>query len=239
MDSDVLFLHVIGPDWKLTSEQENARACILDVLKATPGSLQVRPGEPSSVILEVAKEEAVDLIVMSPRKLPEFSRLFGHSITTHILRTATCPVWVGFGDLLLSSKRPIRNVLCGLSLGPRSASVLRWASSLTTRLGAALSIVHANKQLDAAPHYPFDGEWRLWLERAAKADIEVAQVAASTHSDVLLVAGRPLAAIPRVAERLGSDLLVIGKSPSKRLLPDLRMLSYEMALNAPCPIVSA
>ena len=46
MDSDVLFLHVIGPDWKPTPEQENARARILEVLKATPGSPQVRPGEP-------------------------------------------------------------------------------------------------------------------------------------------------------------------------------------------------
>jgi nucleotide-binding universal stress UspA family protein len=237
-DFEVLFLHVIGPDWKLTSEQENARVRILEVIRESPGSLQFRTGEPSSVILDVAREEAVDLIMMSPRKVPASSRLFGHSITTRILRTAACPVWMGFGDLPLLSTIPIRNVLCGLSLGPRSTSVLRWASSLTAELGATLSIVHASKRLESAPHYPFDREWRLCLERRAKADIHDVQAAAATNAEVWLGAARPLAAIPQVAKRLGTDLLVIGKSPQKRLLPDLRMLSYELGLRAPCPIVS-
>jgi hypothetical protein len=116
--------------------------------------------------------------------------------------------------------------------------VLRWASSLTAELGATLSIVHASKRLESAPHYPFDREWRLCLERRAKADIQDVQAAAATNAEVWLGAARPLAAIPQVAKRLGTDLLVIGKSPQKRLLPDLRMLSYELGLRAPCPIVS-
>ena len=176
------------------------------------------------------------MVVMSPRKVPASARWLGHSTTARVLRTAACPVWVGIGDL--SNTKPIRNVLCGLSLGPGSASVLRWASSLTDRLGAAISIVHASKGLDRAPHYPLDSEWRLSLQRMMKADIQALQSDAATRAQVWLEAGGPRTALPQAADRLGSDLLVIGKSPRRRLLADLRTMSYDVALRAPCPIVS-
>ena len=62
--------------------------------------------------------------------------------------------------------------------------------------------------------------------------------AAGTDAEVWLESGRPLAAIPPVAERLRADLLVIGKSPRRRRLRNLRALSYDMVVRAPCPVVS-
>jgi hypothetical protein len=57
-------------------------------------------------------------------------------------------------------------------------------------------------------------------------------------ADVWLEPGKPLLAIPPLAEQLGADLLVIGKSPEKWPLGDLRTLSYEIACRTPCPVAS-
>ena len=72
----------------------------------------------------------------------------------------------------------------------------------------------------------------------ASDDIRALQTGLGTDAEVWLESGRPLAAIPPLADQLRADLLVIGKSPQKRFLGDLRTLSYEIACRAPCPVAS-
>jgi len=43
---------------------------------------------------------------------------------------------------------------------------------------------------------------------------------------------------PPLPDHLAADLFVIGKSPQKRFLADLRTASYEIACQMPCPVAS-
>jgi nucleotide-binding universal stress UspA family protein len=198
-----------------------------------------REGSPAAVILQTAETEQCDLILMPTRGMPPLARLLDGSITAQILRAAKCPVWVGLDNMTPLPARPIRNVLCGLSLGPRADAVLRWAANMAARFNAGLSLVHANKGLEANPGLPLDPEWRFWMKRFAREDIRALQNGAGTHADVWLEPGSPLHAIPPLADRLRADLVVIGKSPEKRFLNDVRTLSYEIAYRTPCPVASA
>ncbi len=54
----------------------------------------VRDGVPSEEILQAAREEAVDLIMMGRSAKSAFLRLVGRSITTEVERAATVPVLV-------------------------------------------------------------------------------------------------------------------------------------------------
>lgn len=237
-NSELVFVHALENGWPLSDAARDVRDVVMAIQGSTPSRFIIREGAPVPVILEAAKTEGVDLILMPTRGVPILSRLFERSITVQVLRAASCPVWAGVDDLSTLSGRPIRTILCGLSLGPRTGSVLRWAAGLARQLKATLTVVHTSTSLESMPAYPCNGEWRLWVKRTAREDISALQKEAGTHADVWLEAGPPLAAISSVAETLRADLLVIGKSPQRRVLGDLRTMSYDMVCRAPCPVAS-
>jgi nucleotide-binding universal stress UspA family protein len=235
--SELVFVHALQNGWPLGDAAREVRDAITG-MEGTPSRFVIREGAPAAVILEAARTENPDLILMPTRGAPVLYRLFDGSITAQVLRAAQCPVWAGVNDLSSHACRPIRTILCGLSLGPRAGSVLRWAAGLARKLKATLTVIHTSKSLESAPGYPCDGEWRLWVKSTAKADISELQKAAGSHADVWLEHGPPLVAIPPVAESLRADLLVIGKSPQRRFLGDMRTMSYDIVCRTPCPVAS-
>jgi nucleotide-binding universal stress UspA family protein len=236
LGSELLFLHALQNGWPLSEEEREIR----DRIGAAAGAHRFlfREGSPAQTIINTAEAERVDLILMPTRSRRALTRLFGGSIAAQVLRGARCPVLVGQDGLLPLASRPIRTILCGLSLGPRASAVLRWSANLAQRFNASLAVIHASKALESNPGLPCDGEWRLWLKKAARDDIRELQTGIGTNAEVWVEPGKPLDAIPPVADGLRADLLVLGKSPQKRFLNDLRTLSYEIACRASCPVAS-
>lgn len=148
------------------------------------------------------------------------------------------PVWKGLDNPPPQSSRPIRTVLCGLSLGPRAAAILQWSANGAKKLKAGHAVIHASKALEPNPGLPCDHEWRCWFKRIARSGIQELQEGLGTDADIWLEPGKPLRAIPILAEQIRADLLVIRKSPEKRILGDLRTLSSEIACRTPCPVAS-
>jgi nucleotide-binding universal stress UspA family protein len=237
-NSELVFVHALQNGWPLRDAAKEVRDVITGMQDTIQTRFFIREGTPAAVILDAAGTENVGLILMPTRSVPALYRLLDGSITAQVLRAAHCPVWAGVDDLSYHSRRPIKTILCGLSLGPRAGSVLGWAACLARRLKATLTVVHTSKSLESTPGYPCDGEWRLWVKKMAKDDISALQKAAGTDADVWLEPGPPVVAIPSVAESLRADLLVIGKSPQRRLLGDLRTMSYDMVCRTPCPVAS-
>lgn len=233
--AELLFVHALQNGWPLDPAEREIR----EKIDATSNhQFLFREGSPVSVILQTAEAEKCDLILMPTRGRPVLARLLDGSITAQVLRAAKCPVWVGLDNLLPLSARPIRSILCGLSLGPRGMAVLRWSANLAMRFDASLSVVRANKALESIPGLPCDQEWRFWLQKMARDDIRALQSCTGSRADVWLEPGKPVDSIPPLADRLGADLVVIGKSPEKRFLSDVRTLSYEIACRTPCPVAS-
>jgi nucleotide-binding universal stress UspA family protein len=63
-----------------------------DLLPAVKVQEKVELGNPSKNIVEHAKTEGVDLIIMATRGKGGLSRLFLGSVTEQVIRNATCPV---------------------------------------------------------------------------------------------------------------------------------------------------
>jgi len=55
---------------------------------------EVLVGKLSEIIIEMAKEENFDLIVMDNRRLSKFKRFFSDSVTNKVLLDSSCPVLV-------------------------------------------------------------------------------------------------------------------------------------------------
>ncbi len=238
LHSQLVFVHALRNGWPLSDGESDVRDVIAQVHGSAPSRFVIREGEPVRVILDAAKTEAVDLILVPARGLPVLSKVLGRSITARLLRAPDCPVWAGVNDLSPLARRPIRTIVCGLSLGPRTKSVLRWAGALAQRLRASLVLVHASRDFEPAVAQPGDGQWRLWRKASVQDEIRALQKDAGTDAAIWLAEGRPVAALPWIVRKLRADLLVIGKSPQRRLLSDLRTLSYDMVCRAPCPVAS-
>jgi nucleotide-binding universal stress UspA family protein len=236
LGSELVFVHALQNGWPLERSLKDVREQIENLRDGS--TFLVREGAPAPVIVETAKSESAGLILMPTRGASGIARITGRSITARVLRDAPCPVWAGMEELTPLSERPIRTILCGLSMGPRAGAILRWAASLAERLGAALSVVHAGRGMESTPGYPSDHEWTFWLKKLVRDDIRVLQADAGTNAEVLVEPGKPLAAIPTIAAQLRADLLVIGKSPDRRFLGNFRTMSYDMVCRAPCPVAS-
>jgi nucleotide-binding universal stress UspA family protein len=182
LGSGLVFLHALDNGWPLEPAQRKIRAGI----NAKSCGHRFLFREPVAAILQAAQEEKCDLILMPTRGRPALVRLFDGSITAQVLRRAKRPVWVGLDGLLPSATKPIRTVLCGLSLAPSGQAVLRWSASLAMQFNARRSLVHSSKALEAKPGIPCDQEWRAWLRRMANDEIRGLQTAAGTRAEVWL-----------------------------------------------------
>jgi nucleotide-binding universal stress UspA family protein len=151
LGSELVFVHALQNGWPLGPAQRGVRDGI--GRNSYVHRFLFREGSPVSVILGTAGTEKCDLILMPTRGRPALARLLDGSTTAQVLREASCPVWVGLDNLLPLTARPIRTILCGLSLGPRGNAVLRWSANLAMQLDATLSLVHQTRRWNRIPAF--------------------------------------------------------------------------------------
>lgn len=88
----------VGVAPEMVSKVEEGAAAFLDDIAAafdfTGINLEkiIVTGEPSIEILELAKNEAFDLIVMGNRGMSKIKRFFTGSVTQRVIAEASCPV---------------------------------------------------------------------------------------------------------------------------------------------------
>ncbi len=87
-----------GVEMEIMSQLEERAAEMLDTIVAELDfsgidlEKLVVTGEPSIEILEIAREEAFDLIVMGNRGMSKIKRFFTGSVTQRVISEAPCPV---------------------------------------------------------------------------------------------------------------------------------------------------
>lgn len=80
-----------------TKAEDKAAALLVDIISKLDFSgvvveKDVLEGEPAEAILEIAKDEAFDLIVMGNRGMSKMKRFFTGSVTQRVIAEAPCPV---------------------------------------------------------------------------------------------------------------------------------------------------
>jgi nucleotide-binding universal stress UspA family protein len=84
---------------------EQTQARLEALLQDTAGPdvsarVHVREGQPAPTIVEVAREQRADLIMIAPLGLSGLERFFLGSVAERVLRTASCPVLLARKDVL-------------------------------------------------------------------------------------------------------------------------------------------
>src|SRR5271157_1517935 len=239
--SDVTVLHVVGPH-----EQESGRfepggvkAHELESLLArdfTGAAITqiVRDGNPAREILDFARANRVDLILMASHGYGPFQSFLMGSVAAEVLRDASCPVWIT-AHAQQGLPPMFRNVLCAVDLGPHSESVVDWASQFAAAFMARIFVLHVFRSLESReePYFPDD-----WLSQMERDELGKVKRKLGKEDQILFAGGDVPEAVCGQAKKLHADLLVIGRSPKADDAGTARTTSFTIIRESPCPVVS-
>jgi nucleotide-binding universal stress UspA family protein len=247
--SELIMLHVLLPRPPEMAERvyEQAAAEVTGKLKAFLGEelpdggirRLVIKGDPARKIVQYARDERVDVIVMATHGFGPFRQFILGSNTAKVLHDADCPVWTGvhMDEASQPTSIPFRRIVCAVDLGPQSAHALGWATTLQRECDAELTLVHAAMAAPAVVKAP-EANWTTVMREAAEQELEQLRRNASVRAGLIVENGDPAEVIAAAADRLRADVVVIGRGSAAGAFGRLRANAYAIIRQSPCPVVS-
>lgn len=174
-------------------------------------------GDPAGEIARTARDEKVDLIVMSTHGHGLLYRFLLGSVAAKVLHSSDCPVWTTpHREETPIREFAIRNILCAVDLSPHSRNTVSRAAQMATEFGARLTLVHVTAGVEM---YGPGGshvipELKEELVGYASKEIAKLQQDVGTKAEVIIDSGDVHRLLNRAAEQSKGDLLVIGHMPS-------------------------
>jgi len=194
-------------------------------------------GDPATIVVDYARENSADLIMMPTGGLGRFRRLLLGSVTTKVLHDTTVPVWTGVHSMEIAA-HPAgdwKRVLCALEDNPRDLPVLQWAAEFVSEQKLELRLAHAVRGPEDCEDNP---SFRDFLFNTAQEHIEKLQAQAGTKLEVCYQLGSPGRVVHQAAYGYSADLVVIGRGVLPKAFGRLRSGAYEIIREAPCPVIS-
>ena len=173
-------------------------------------------GDPSHEIAQKARDENVDLIVMSTHGHGLLYRFLLGSVAAKVLHTSDCAIWTTpHLEETPLCEFAIRNVLCAVDLSPHSRNTLSRAAQMAGEFGARLTLVHitAGFEIFGPGGSHVLPELKRELVGFAAQEIAKLQQHVGTNAEVIIDSGDVHNLLNRAAERTNSNLLVIGHIP--------------------------
>ncbi len=211
-----------------------------DYLDLPEAARVVQLGDPAMTIVDYAREQQVDLIMMPTHGYGRFRSLLLGSVVSKVLHDVDCPVWTAphIEDPELIRHIDCRSMLAAVDFGAGQATVIRDAAELAREFGASLRLVHAVPGAEHRAGETGGDEFRLFLLSSARDQIAKLQSQAGTRLDVSVVAGPVGKVVRKVALEYDSDLLIIGRGVMHETFGRLRTESYSIIRESPCPVLS-
>lgn len=220
------------------SEVMDSRRLALSEVLRDRDDLEIRRvvacGDPAQAIVEYARKEAVDLVMMPSRGCGPFRRFLLGSVTAKVLHDVECPVWTDTHQQQYEPREPGRSVVCAVDLRPEMVPALQWAAKFSRSGEADLRLVHA------IPWYE-DGHGEAASLRHVVDDarnaIERLEQQAGVEAPVLIKPGSVAEVLREAALKYAANLIVIGQGSLHKVMGRLRTSAYAIIREAPCPVV--
>ena len=211
-------------NFDISQMQEESCTMLADFFPPEPGdSFKIAHsaacGDPAHAIVEFARNNAVDLIMIPTHGHSKFHRLFLGSLTSTILETAPCAVWTAAHteDPALPSHAVCRTIVLAHTAHPEESPINRRASEVCQAFSEKLLLLHGIKDAHE--------------EQTARRQIDDLQRAAQTNLETRIETGNPVEAVAGFARHSNADLLIVGPGA-------LRSKAEEIIRNARCPVLS-
>jgi nucleotide-binding universal stress UspA family protein len=225
--AEILLLHVValfrdsaGALESAQKDLENALRPELDGISVTRLLLK---GEPEEEIVRTARDQNVDLIMMSTHGHGPFYRLLLGSVTAKVLHECDCPIWTGVHlEEPPAGEFSIRHVLCSTDLSPHSLHTISLAAGLAAAVDATLTLVHVTAGVETfgpgGSH--INPAWKEAIVGYAAKRVAELQEEAGTKLNVLIQSGSVTEQLNQAAQQTNADVLVIGHAVGRSHLGD-------------------
>jgi nucleotide-binding universal stress UspA family protein len=183
----------------------------------------LRRGDPACEIVKTARDQNVDLIVMSTRGEGTFYRFLLGSVTAKVLHEVHCPVWTGAHlEEAPQHEFSIRHVLCSVNLSPHSQHTASLAAEMAASVNATLTLVHITPGVEVYGPGGSHVDPVLKEKTVGFATSEMAKLQkdVGTQAEVIIDSGNVPELLNRAAEQTKADVLVIGHIPGRSHLGD-------------------
>jgi nucleotide-binding universal stress UspA family protein len=192
--------------------RKNLDQCLQPELAGLPVKRILVEGDPALEIVKASLNENADLIMMPTHGRKGFRRFLLGSVTAKVLHDSQIPVWTGAHlEDAPPTELAIRNVVCGIDLGPHSRSTASWASQMVEAFHARLTLVHITAGLEIYGPAP---EWEGALAGMAEQRIAALLASIGATGDVVIESGDPAKLLNQIVVQRKADLLVVGRSAS-------------------------
>jgi nucleotide-binding universal stress UspA family protein len=197
-------------------------------------------GDPAAVIVDFAKKNNVDLIMMPTHGYGPFRSLLLGSVTAKVLHDAEGPVWTAahMEDPPFQQHLPIRAMLCAVDGTPNTIPLMKWAARMAKDLGSTLRLVHVIQGIEGWPSRQADRQFEEDMRLEARKTIEDMQKSAEVEAPLCVAVGHVSDGVREEARRHGADLIVIGRGVLHETLGRLRTHAYGIIRHSPCPVIS-
>lgn len=197
-------------------------------------------GDPAQVIVDFARTNKVDLIMMPTHGYGPFRSLLLGSVTAKVLHDAECAVWTAahVEESPVRDHRVTRAVLCAVDGSPKGVELMKYANNLSNDLGATLRLVHVIGGMEAGPAKQMDRQFEEDLRLESRKLIEEQQAEAGIDAPLCVTVGNVSAGVREEARRHCSDLVIIGRGVMHETLGRLRTHAHGIIRQSPCPVLS-
>jgi nucleotide-binding universal stress UspA family protein len=194
----------------------------------------------SKVLLDLIDDLHIDLIVLGMHGRGGIKKLVLGSVAEEIVNCAPCPALTVGPQAApkMISEFKLKKILCAIDLRPGSARVISYAQSLARDGNAHLTLVHVlNIPAEASPE---DREAQKGIAMDQLLQLLFLETSPSVVAESLVEIGAPQERIPKVAEDLGADLIVIG--PHHTFHPRISAhlpwaMLHQVLSHARCPVL--
>ncbi|HHP7232200.1 MAG TPA: universal stress protein [Xenococcaceae cyanobacterium] len=248
--AELSILKVVSPKTKETAETEaiaQAEAQITELIaKLGINRNQVTPivkeGEPKTTVLEVAKAQNADLIIMGSRGLGKLQSILSNSVSQYVFQLTDRSMLLVKDEIYV---KRIKRVMVAMDKSPAAQYALDTALSLFQGYSdAEIYLTRVNPDLKPGLEISPEDIQNNPILSAAAAKVK----SRGFSSRCILAGGRPAQQICNIAEDNNIDFIVLG-SPERRPsiaknLPDLdRLLGSSLSdyvrVKAECPVLLA
>ena len=264
-NAEILLLHVVAPPLVLPVEgyfppelyqellrntRHDAEKGLDRLLGSVAGSgltVRIRLEEarpPASRILEVATQEAADLLVVGTHSRTGLQRAILGSVADRLVRQATCPVLTVRAMPERAPRREIRRICYATDFSPTARAAWPWVVAIASAAGAEVDLVHVTLEPVPDRHLPAEAIGRMVQILQEQGQVEVERfLERSTlpreRIHVRLSPGVPGEQILHQAQKQDADLIVMGTHGWSGIVRwMLGSVAHHVIQAAPCPVLT-
>ena len=225
--------------FRRSGEENLAKAKAQLAATGVPAEAILREGiDAAKEILQVAAENAADLIISGTRGRGNLARLALGSVAEHLIHNAACPVLTAGPNVkAVGAAENFKQIVCATDFSSEATRAVTYAVAFARSYGAHMFLCHVLPRSDGGRHIDVQA-----LTEKFQADLQtlIPETARQwCEPECVVDHGYAADGILLLARRVKADLVVLGTHRSSHWFTSLKAgMAFEVIRAAACPVLT-